>query len=66
MTLPITDYEYTIVELHPLLSRDGTKPWLEWCYEIFGPPSPDRWFWRPNKIYFHNSYDHMMFLIRWG
>jgi len=60
------EHEYHIVELTPLVQQDGVLEWLEWCYDIFGPPREDKWFWRPNKIYFYNAHDHMMFLLRWG
>ena len=57
----LIDHEYHIVELE-YTSNDT----LNWCLEMFGNPKSTRWFNRGNKVYFADSKDHMMFLLKWS
>jgi hypothetical protein len=55
------NHKYYIVEL-TRISNEA----LEWCLEMFGDPDAERWFNRGNSVYFANSKDHLMFVIRWA
>ena len=55
----LLDHEYHVIELY------AYPPELDqWLRETFGPPTGDRWFWKPPKVYFANEADHLMFLLR--
>jgi hypothetical protein len=55
------NHDYHIVEL-TRISNDA----LDWCIEQFGFPDAGRWFNRGTAIYFADSRDHLMFVIRWA
>jgi len=59
----VIDHEYHVVELH----RYSLEA-IDWCVEMFGSQG-SRWFTNSanhNKIYFANSKDHLMFILRWS
>lgn len=58
----LIDHEYHIVEL---FARPPAEI-FEWLQLKFGPADGTRWMYRHPKIYFTDSRDHMMFLLRWA
>jgi len=61
MTTPVAEHEYHVVELE----YPDTNA-LEWCFERWGQADGEKWFSRNNKIFFYDTRDHMMFLLRWS
>lgn len=59
----LIDHEYTVVELNTKYPPEELFAWLQ---TQFGPGDGTRWFFKPPKIYFANSKDHMMFLLRYS
>jgi hypothetical protein len=53
----LADTDYYIVEMYEIPDRV-----VDWLHEKCG----NRWFMRSNKIYFANSNDHLMFILRWA
>jgi hypothetical protein len=62
--IPQAEHEYHAVELD--YKNPNNPDALDWCLERFGPPESTSWFWKPNKIYFYDPQDHLMFLLRWA
>lgn len=58
----LIDHEYYVVELHRPI--DGTV--ANWLVTHFGPCDGTRWWYKNYKIYFADSKDHMMFILRWS
>ena len=54
------DYEYHVIELERL-----TTEVINWLNHSFGSPGP-RWWMNNYRIYFRDSKDHLMFILRWG
>lgn len=57
------DHEYTVAELN---TEHITAELFEWLQVQFGPADGRRWFYRSPRLYFVDSKDHMMFLLRWS
>lgn len=55
-------HQYTVAELNP---QSVTEELFAWLQTQFGPADGRRWFYRSPCLYFANSQDHMMFLLRW-
>jgi hypothetical protein len=58
----LIDYDYRVVELNRALPSNV----YDWLVDMFGPPAGNRWFYRHNKLYFANSKEHTMFVLRWS
>jgi hypothetical protein len=59
----IINHDYHIVELN---QYGMTTKVMQWMLEKFGRQDQGRWFYRHPKIYFTNSQDHLMFVLRWS
>ena len=53
------DHEYSVIELEKL-----TPELISWLNKQFGPPT-GRWWISHYKIYFRDSRDHLMCVLRW-
>jgi hypothetical protein len=56
-------HQYTVAELHP---GRVTAELFAWLQTQFGPADGTRWFYKSPRLYFANSKDHMMFLLKWS
>jgi hypothetical protein len=54
------DHTYHVVELEKL-----TIELVNWLNEFYGPPGP-RWWISHYCVYFKDSRDHLMFVLRWS
>ena len=57
------NHTYTVAELH---SARVNAELFEWLQTQFGPADGTRWFYKSPRLYFANSKDHMMFLLKWS
>ena len=55
------NHDYYVVEMHKVPHYV-----IEWLFENYGIGDGTRWIYKHPKIFFANSKDHMMFLLRWG
>jgi hypothetical protein len=58
------DREYHIVTVE--LPTQSFINVLDWLIENYDRPTGERYFIRWPRIYFVDSKDHLMFLLRWG
>ena len=56
------NYDYHVIELGASLPGSA----YDWLVEKLGQPNGDKWFYRWPRIYFSDSKDHLMFILRWG
>jgi hypothetical protein len=59
----IYPHEYHIVELNHYGMSTEIQNWLQ---AQLGVGNGEHWFYRHPRIYFKNSKDHLMFLLRWS
>lgn len=60
----LVNHEYHIVELQPF--RHPPDKMFEWLQIKYGPGDGNRWMYKHPKLYFADSRDHLMFLLKWG
>jgi hypothetical protein len=63
MGIILANHDYHIVELN---SKNPPAEMFEWLMLKFGAGNGERWFYKPPKLFFVNSADHLIFLLRWG
>jgi hypothetical protein len=56
-------HQYTVAELN---TSRITEELFAWLQTQFGPADGTRWFYKSPRLYFANSKDHTMFLLRWS
>jgi hypothetical protein len=59
----LVDHDYHVVELNLKFPPAEMFAWLQ---VHMGPGNGTRWWYKHPRLYFANSKDHLMFLLKWG